>query len=208
MNGQQQMPRWQQVLVAAGKAVAYLAVFLGWQMVVYTVYSTSIAMELMMQGLYDQLATQIYWLLLSKVSEISLISGLLTLGTLALAFKLRHRSPLREVWLRRAPGAVLGWGAGLAFCLYWLVTLVLAYLPESWTSSYVDASASLEEVSVMAFLSTALVAPVVEEVVFRGLIYTRLQRAMDARWAVVVSAAVFGACHGSLSGFATPLCWD
>ena len=75
MNGQQQMPRWQQVLVAAGKAVAYLAVFLGWQMVVYTVYSTSIAMELMMQGLYDQLATQIYWLLLSKVSEISLISG-------------------------------------------------------------------------------------------------------------------------------------
>lgn len=201
MNGQQQMPRWQQVLVAAGKAVAYLAVFLGWQMVVYTVYSTSIAMELMMQGLYDQLATQIYWLLLSKVSEISLISGLLTLGTLALAFKLRRRSPLGEVWLRRAPGAVLGWGAGLAFCLYWLVTLVLAYLPESWMSSYVDASASLEEVSVMAFLSTALVAPVVEEVVFRGLIYTRLQRAMDARWAVVVSAAVFGACHGELVWF-------
>ena len=97
MNGQQQMPRWQQVLVAAGKAVAYLAVFLGWQMVVYTVYSTSIAMELMMQGLYDQLATQIYWLLLSKVSEISLISGLLTLGTLALAFKLRRRSPLGAV---------------------------------------------------------------------------------------------------------------
>ena len=48
MNGQQQMPRWQQVLVAAGKAIAYLAVFLGWQMVVYTVYSTSIAMELML----------------------------------------------------------------------------------------------------------------------------------------------------------------
>ena len=49
----QQMPRWQQLLIAVGKAAAYLAVFLCWQVIVSTAYSTSIAMELMMEGAYD-----------------------------------------------------------------------------------------------------------------------------------------------------------
>ena len=197
----QQMPRWQQVLIAVGKAAAYLAVFLGWQVIVSTAYSTSIAMELMTEGAYDQLEARMYWALMSRVSEISLSSGLLTLTTVAVFFLLRRRSPLGETWTRPAPGAVLGWGAGLAFCLYWLVSLVLNSLPESWMGGYTEASASVGDVGFLAFLSTAIVAPVVEEVIFRGLIYTRLQRAMDERWAMVVSAAAFGVCHGELVWF-------
>lgn len=197
----QQMPRWQRGLIAIGKAAAYLAVFLGWQLVVSTVYSTTIAMNLMMEGGYDQIEARLYWAVMSRVSEISLVSGLLTLATVTLIFKLRRRSPLRETWIERVPRAVLGWGAGLGFCLYWLVSMVLTSLPQSWTSGYAEASASLDDTSLMAFLSTAIVAPVVEEVIFRGLIYTRLQRAMNARLAVAISAVVFGVCHGDFIWF-------
>jgi len=53
----------------------------------------------------------------------------------------------------------------------------------------------------MAFFATALVAPVVEEVIFRGLIYTRLQSAVPGWAAVALSAAIFGLCHGEMVWF-------
>lgn len=96
---------------------------------------------------------------------------------------------------------MLGWGAGLAFCLYWLVSLCSTPCRRAGWAGYTEASASVGDVGFLAFLSTAIVAPVVEEVIFRGLIYTRLQRAMDERWAMVVSAAAFGVCHGELVWF-------
>jgi membrane protease YdiL (CAAX protease family) len=105
------------------------------------------------------------------------------------------------VWLRPASKAVLGWGAALAFCLYWLVSLVLSGLPESWTNSYAEVSSSLDQTGALAFLTTAIVAPVVEEVLFRGLIFTRLRSVCPGWAAIVISAAVFGACHGEFIWF-------
>ena len=45
------------------------------------------------------------------------------------------------------------------------------------------------------------VAPVLEEFIFRGLVMTRLARAMPGWLAVLLSAAVFGVCHGELVWF-------
>ena len=48
----------------------------------------------------------------------------------------------------------------------------------------------------------AVVAPIVEEFIFRGLVMNRLSRVMPGWLAVVLSAAVFGACHGHPVWFA------
>jgi membrane protease YdiL (CAAX protease family) len=81
------------------------------------------------------------------------------------------------------------------------VSLVLGALPEDWTNSYAEAASFVDQTGVLAFVATALVAPVVEEVLFRGLIFTRLRRVMPGWAAVVLSAAVFGACHGEFVWF-------
>jgi len=190
-------PRWQQVLIALGKALCYLFLFLGWQVLVSTIYSFGITFQLAGEdpaALLDQM--RLYDAIMAKTMEISLMSALFTMVSLWGIFKLRRRSLVREVWLRPVPGRVLAWAAALAFCLYWLVNLVLSLLPEPWLESYGEASAGLQEISVIAVLATAVAAPIVEETVFRGLIYTRLQRAMPGWLAVVLSAALFGACHG------------
>ncbi|MHC4960228.1 MAG: lysostaphin resistance A-like protein [Planctomycetota bacterium] len=49
----------------------------------------------------------------------------------------------------------------------------------------------------------ALVAPLLEEVAFRGLLYPALRQGIGVRGAVVVSAVIFGAAHGLL--FMLPL---
>lgn len=202
MNDTQQYPRWQQVMIALGKALCYLALFLGWQLLVSTVYSSVMAVELSMSSPAGWVeAEALYDAILERMAEISLLSGLMTLGSVALFFAVRRRSLRRELWLAPVSGPVLGWGAALAFCLYWLVTLVLSLLPASWMGSYTEASAGLEQTGVLAFLSTAIVAPVVEEVIFRGLVYTRLQRAIPSLWAAVVSSVFFGLCHGEFVWF-------
>jgi membrane protease YdiL (CAAX protease family) len=194
------MPRWQQVAAALGKAACYLALFLGWQMVVSMAFTAAITVDLALSGqMFDEWA--MYDVVVSKSMEISLLSDLLTLGSVAALFALRRKRPDREVWLRPAAKTVVLWGMGLAFCLYWLVSLVLGALPESWTQSYAEASSSVEQTGVLAVLATAIVAPVVEEVVFRGLIFTRLRAVCPGWVAVVVSAAIFGACHGELIWF-------
>lgn len=194
--------REQSPLAALGKAVCYLALFLGWQILVSTVYTVTIIVELGPPELVASPDAAVYMdAVMDKLMEISLVSGLLTLLSVVLLFKLRRKSLRQELWLRPAPVGVFLWAAVLAVCLYLLVTLVLGLLPERWLEGYSEASAGLEQTGAVAFLSTALVAPVVEEVIFRGLIYTRLQCAMPGWVAVALSAAIFGVCHGEALWF-------
>lgn len=50
-------------------------------------------------------------------------------------------------------------------------------------------------------LYIAVITPILEEVVFRGLIYTRLRRAMPIAAAQILSALIFGAAHMNLMQF-------
>ncbi len=195
-------PRWQQILIALGKALCYLALFLGWQFFVSAVYSAVTAVELTMSsptGLLDEVAY--YEAIMAKAMEITLLSGLLTLGSVWALFRLRRRKLRGELWLYPVPGRILLWAAALSVCLYWLVSFALALLPESWMAGYSEASAGLEDTGALAIAATALVGPVTDEVIFRGLVYTRLQRALPGWLAVVLSAAIFGVCHGELIWF-------
>ena len=53
----------------------------------------------------------------------------------------------------------------------------------------------------MEVIYIAVITPILEEVVFRGLIYTRLRRAMPVLAAQILSALIFGAAHMNLMQF-------
>ena len=188
-----------QVLAALGKSVCYVGLFLGMQVLVVMPAAFGVAIQAALGGWdEDEISAAMMDL---DVTTLTLISGLLTLA-FVLAFYLLRRKKLGEaLWLRPVPAPTLFTGASLAPALYFAVVIVLSMLPAAWTESYGEASSNIATGTVLGAVSVAIVAPIVEEVIFRGLVMTRLSRVMSGWLAVLVSAAVFGLCHGELVWF-------
>ena len=184
------------VFAALGKSICYVGLFLVMQVLVVLPASIGVAIEGVLAG-WDE--DEIYAAMMDlDLTAVSLISGLLTLAVV-LAFYLIRRKKLGEaLWLRPVPAPTLLTGASLAPALYFVVVVVLFVLPEAWTENYGEASADIATGTILGVIAVAIVAPVVEEVIFRGLTMTRLSRAMPGWLAVLLSAAVFGVCHGEL----------
>lgn len=181
-----------QVFGALGRAVCYLFLFLLTQTLVSTVYSLSALIYSMFHDSGQDPLEIVY----ACTDQITLVSAAATLVILAAFFLLRGKNPLREVGFHRTGGHYVILGFGLAPVCYAAVTTVLSLLPEAWLNDYAEASAAVAQEGVLAIAATVIAAPVVEEVVFRGLILSRLGRSMPGWVAVLLSALLFGVCHG------------
>ena len=178
-----------------GRALCYLLLFFLSQTLVTLVYSATISIYAMLNpGLSIDPVTLIY----ACTDQISLISGLATLIVLAAFFLLRRKQPLGECGFRAAHGRFVFTAAALTPLLYAAVSLILGLLPEAWLESYAQAAAALNQKGLLMAAATVLVAPVVEEVIFRGLILSRLARVIPGWLAVLLSALLFGVCHGQI----------
>ena len=77
-----------------------------------------------------------------------------------------------------------------------LATFALSVLPESFTKSYDSAAASIYSGNkVVMVIAVALVGPILEELVFRGVLYNRLKDMFGVVVAVLGSAITFGVFH-------------
>lgn len=88
----------------------------------------------------------------------------------------------------------------MGMCFAVLITFALGILPiseEVW-EEYNQSASMIDSSGLIPMLSTVIFAPIAEETVFRGLVYTRLKRAMPAWVAAILQAAVFGALHGQI----------
>lgn len=109
--------------------------------------------------------------------------------------------------------AIAQWLA--AFFLIMLISLcwqgVLLYLKKLGLGDYTEKqelvtllsqSLSLPLGVLLALLAVAvIIAPLAEELLFRGLLYRFLKSRMSARWAMVASSVCFGAIHFNVSSF-------
>lgn len=190
-----------QVLLAFLKSACYLALFLGMQVLVMVPVTVSLAIRAALEHkTIDEDA--VYALIEGNTMTFSLISGLLTLMAILIFYRGCGKKPSEALWIRRVPAPTLWEGAALAPGLYFVVAMALFALPEAWLESYSEASAGLDSGGVLGVLAVVVVAPVVEEFIFRGLIMTRLSKAMPGWLAILLSAAIFGLCHGHPVWFA------
>lgn len=194
-----------QVLLAFLKAVCYLALFLGMQVAVMLPVILAAWMQTW-AGVPDA-ADSANALLEGNIMAFSLISGILTLMVVLVFYRIRRMRPSEALWLRRTPAPALWVGTALMPSLFLAVNMVLLALPAEWVDRYNTASSDLDSGGFVGVLAVVIVAPVVEEIIFRGLIMTRLSRAMPGWLAILLSAAVFGACHGDpvWFGYAFPM---
>lgn len=95
------------------------------------------------------------------------------------------------------------WGIPAGFALQFAVVLVTAPLlellfpdgaPQQEVASITEDTTELVE-RLLIVLMVGIAAPVVEEMLFRGMLLSRLVRSMSPLWAIVVQAALFAVIH-------------
>lgn len=110
--------------------------------------------------------------------------------------------PVSRSWLRTRPWGVLLWAALLALGTIlpseWIVEQMQFAMPESQAKLFEQLLGEP-----WGYLAIGVLAPLAEELVFRGAVLRRLLGMMPGRqWlAIVISALVFGAVHGNLPQF-------
>lgn len=141
---------------------------------------------------------------LAHTSSLLLIGDLVALLVVFLIFRIRRRAPLKELNFRMCnPGRLATFavfGAVLSFTLSTVLSMIP--FPEWIISSYNDSVSILFENKdsiAMQVLSTALVTPIIEEIVFRAIPMKYIKPAAGRVGTIIISALIFGLAHYSFN---------
>lgn len=188
--------RW---LISGGLGVVraglYVACFVGGQIVMGMLMGLLVSIQMMM--IFGEVDQTIFMQAITRLSgEISLLGGLLTLLSVSVFFWIQGKSPLEQAQVRSTGKQHYLPAIVLAMLLYLAICLIFLLLPASWLDSYAQAVQGVNQTGFAMFIAIVLVAPVVEEVIFRGLVLSRLNQVMPTWLALVLSALTFGVLHG------------
>lgn len=132
--------------------------------------------------------------LLSDVAAYAAIFGLVVLFV-----KVRRHAPLSALGLRRVSWRWIAAAIPFAFLAFVLegVTGLLSrtLFPAAPSNQCVDIRSAYQGALWLALLGVAVVAPLVEEIVFRGMVFGWLQQRVPLAAAVIISAALFSLEH-------------
>ena len=113
----------------------------------------------------------------------------------------RDKYPLKRVDMPDFSWAVLALiGASVCVGLNYFLNM---FMPKEILNTFEETSEVLwnDDTSILSFVSVVLVAPLTEELMFRGLIYTRLRLMLKAPYTILITAFLFGLFHENLLQF-------
>lgn len=201
------------ILKSVAKAFLYFAVYFGWQIVVvYWAYIAATFMTIPGLNLSDPSALDVDALtaeILAKSADfimnyslhLTLVAGVLAVATDLIITKARRRRFFDELSIKKFPLSSLPVLVLLGASLNIFVSLVLNLIPfpQEWIDSYTESSQMIVGgETLMAWIVTVISAPIVEEITFRGFMYSRLKQGMPMFAAMIVSSWVFGLVHGEI----------
>lgn len=189
------------------KGFCYLALYLACQTVATYLFLFAASFFLGMQNPalletdagMNTLIEQVYDATLSQSSLILILATAIFLLILTVFFRARGKRLTQETWLIPVrvqslwPVVLLGVSLAVFICY------AIAWIPwpENLLQSYEELYAVSNDDGVICFLATILFAPILEELTFRGLMFTRFCRAMPAPAALILTSTIFGAMHGT-----------
>ena len=194
--------------VNVGKAAAYFGAYFGGQIVVsfavILVLSTIISITMISpDGSFDMEAymNKANAALADAMPYILIGAGIFSILTFFIVAKIRKKKFAESASLKKFKPAtvapiVIG-GIAFNFAISYLMNLIP--FPQAWIDSY-EASSSelLGNVGIALWIAVVIMAPLVEELTFRGFMYTRLKQGMPKWIAVVLTSLVFGIVHGTI----------
>lgn len=202
------------VIKQIGKSVCYVALYFGMQIFVVMAatvgYSFILGLKLAMDtvasgteyGADEEVLNQIILDgVMGMQSLLMIFAAVLTLLCLWVFFVIRKKKITEEANLKpfdkKYWPAVLTGSVGL--CLLVNFGMNLLPIPEDVLMEYAEASEGLMEGPfVLLLIANAIMAPVVEEILFRGLVFGRMRRAMPLWTALILSSVFFGLMHGQI----------
>lgn len=190
------------------KGIGYFGIYFGMQLLVTLVYSIVGMIPIAMKytthyrnvfepEIFSRYMEEVMQVVLDSAMPAVIISGILTIGVLWLIFVCRKKKFAQEICLRKLQPAGIAPIMLMGLSLNVVTGLVLGLIPEEWMSAY-EATSSMVMTgnTVVMILATVIMAPVIEEIIFRGLAYTRMKKGMPTAVAVILSSALFGVAHG------------
>lgn len=208
---EERMQHMKKVFKQLGKVLCYVALFLGLQVIVllgcqlgWGFFEGSKLVEQLGPGANEELVKWVldvrYNQFLAKYTSLILIvTDSLVLLFLWVFFAIRKKKLAAEAGMRKFSVGFVPWIilAGAALAVF--ISFAMSFLPKAWLMEYAAASNSVAgKVTILSLAATVVAAPVVEEILFRGIILSRLGKAMPAAPAVLLSALVFGLMHGQV----------
>ena len=162
-----------------------------------TVYNALMGNILSLEEIQQQAAE----LVQHGVLVISVIANVVFLVTALVLANVQGMKAADEVRLKKLSGRfwLLCFLFGIGLNLFFSIALDLIPFPRHWIEAQQDHSPAFELDQLGVYLLAVVVmAPLTEEICFRALCYLPFSRAMRRWTAILLSALLFGACHGSL----------
>lgn len=137
----------------------------------------------------------------AQFAAIAIIEAL-SLGLVYYYLKITNRRPLKYLKLDKRPSKRLFGIVAIAYAAYFVVfigiaTLVSLLVPALDTEQVqqigFEKTKGLDYVAV--FLALAILPPLVEEIVFRGVLFQKLKQYLSLASAIIVTSIVFGLAH-------------
>jgi|GEM_PF-301841 len=189
--------------VALIKSVCFMLYFFGVQLIITMVYMFAVMANNISEIAFGDLDV-IYELIGVRLHETMILSGLLTVLILGLIYALRKRKLSDEISLKPVPPFSLVKVAICSVAFQFAVAIGLSFIPvpEAMYEALETTSKLLMGGSaVMQIINIAIITPIVEEVIFRGFIYSKMRTVMPPLVAAIISGAMFGFVHGNIIAF-------
>ncbi len=190
------------VILSLSKAILYFGLYVGMQFIVINFAALVLSWKFPSADSY-----KLTEMIDSLTLELSIAVGALTVIALAVIAKLRRTSLSEEADIKKSKGhftftlIIMGVASAYAIMLIFGLLEEAGVFPESWINAQSSAYTEVYLASpLMQFISVGFVAPLMEEILFRGYILGTLKKEMHPWIAIVISAAIFGVAHGTPIG--------
>lgn len=138
----------------------------------------------------------------SKVTKsammINVIAGVIIIPVISIILKQDKKSREEKSVIVKKEEYIYPFLAGIFMCLgcNWLIDM----------SGIINIFTGFNEVAdslyggsiIFEFIAMVIIAPLLEEILFRGIIFARLREYMSVKVAIVISALIFGIIHGNV----------
>ena len=192
-----------------GKAGLYMGTMVSMQFLAYFIFMFSYLYELTMEletgavisRSAEELGRSLYDYLLYKSSEIYILYGIMTLAVFWFIFAIRKKSMLKEarILLFRPKKIIPILLLGISCCMVIQWAFIGLPIPQQLLEEYNEAvSMTMGGSLAMILLTNVVIAPIVEEITFRGLAMSRLAKIMPISLAAVLTSGIFGLIHGQI----------
>lgn len=175
----------------------YLTITIIVQIVIYNIFAYQISLA--NPGITSDMLTD---MLESKVTKsammLNVIAGVIIIPILNIILKQDEKSREDKHIIVKKADYIYPFLAGIFMCFgcNWLIDM--SGIINIFTGFNEVADSLYGGTIIFEFIAMVIIAPLLEEILFRGIIFARLREYMSYKMAIVISALIFGIIHGNV----------